>query len=54
MNNEELTKWLENYRSNLLSLMAQEGESFSEFIVIMGKLDIIKDILKNINHDEQK
>ena len=49
MSKEELIKWLEEYRINLLSLMGQDD-------YVIGKLDVIKDVLKKLNQnkDEEK
>tara|TARA_R110000751_G_scaffold158350_1_gene263933 strand:+ start:103 stop:246 length:144 start_codon:yes stop_codon:yes gene_type:complete len=41
MNKEELKKWLEDYRMNLLSLMAQDDYT-------TGKLDVINDVLNKL------
>lgn len=41
MNKEELKKWLEDYRMNLLSLMAQDD-------YVTGKLDAITDVLNKL------
>jgi hypothetical protein len=45
MNKEELKKWLEDYRMNLLSLMAQDGYNRN---YATGKLDAITDVLNKL------
>ena len=42
---EELIKWLEEYRMNLMSLMGQD-------YYVTGKLDVIKDVLKKLNQSK--
>jgi hypothetical protein len=45
MSREELIKWLEEYRMNLMSLMGQDD-------YVTGKLDLIKDTLKKLNQNK--
>ena len=47
MSKEELIKWLEEYRINLLSLMGQDD-------YVIGKLDVIKDVLKKLNQNKDE
>ena len=47
MSKEELKKWLEDYRMNLLSLMGQDD-------YITGKLDIIKEVLNKLNQNKDE
>ena len=44
---QELIKWLEEYRINLLSLMGQDD-------YVIGKLDVIKDVLKKLNQNKDE
>tara|TARA_R110000803_G_scaffold7362_4_gene23764 strand:- start:29475 stop:29885 length:411 start_codon:yes stop_codon:yes gene_type:complete len=44
MDENELIKWLGEYRMNLLSLMAQDN-------YVTGKLDVIKDILSKLSEN---
>jgi len=44
---QELIKWLEEYRINLLSLMGQDD-------YVIGKLDVIKDVLKKLNQNKNE
>ena len=47
MSKEELIKWLEEYKMNLLSFMGQDD-------YVTGKLDVIKDILSKLNQNEDE
>ena len=47
MDENELIKWLGEYRMNLLSLMAQDN-------YVTGKLDVIKDILSKLSENNIK
>jgi hypothetical protein len=47
MSKEELIKWLEEYRMNLMSLMGQDD-------YCTGKLDVIKDVLKKLNQNKDE
>jgi hypothetical protein len=43
MTQEELVKWLKEYRLNLMSLMGQDD-------YVTGKLDVIKEVLDKYNN----
>ncbi len=47
MSEEELIKWLEEYRMNLLSLMGQDD-------YVIGKLDVIREVLKKLNQNKDE
>ncbi len=47
MSEEKLIEWLKDYRMNLMSLMGQDD-------YVIGKLDVIKDILDKLNQKEDE
>jgi hypothetical protein len=47
MSKEELKKWLEEYRINLLSLMGEDDYT-------TGKLDVIRQVLDKLNQNNDE
>ena len=47
MTENQLEKWLKDYRINLLSLMGQDD-------YVIGKLDVIREVLKELNQNKDE